>query len=129
MNTTLILALLFVVLVNVQIFATKEVKASYGSFLIGSIWIILIALMALAVIHAKNKFIKVIILAFIVYCLAYPYLGGFEEVRARQLSYLALFLSLLITSGIVLSGDYPILKYFVPTNIWLFIAVFFLVEK
>lgn len=129
MNSSLILILLFVILINMQIFANKEVRASYGSFLIGFIWIVLIVLMSIGILEAKNKIVKAVILAFIAYCLAYPYLGGLEKENARKLSYLALGLSLAITSGIFISGDYQILKYFVPVNIWLLIAVFFLVEK
>ena len=129
MNSSLILILLFVILINIQIFANRDVKVSYGSFLIGLIWIVLIILMTIGVTQSKNKIVKLSILAFILYCLAYPYLGGFEKENARKLSYLALGFSLAITSGIFVSGDSQILKYFMPVNIWLIIAVFFLVEK
>lgn len=119
----IILVILFTLLFNVSIFASRK-QLSIRGVLIGFIWIILLGLLALATLKTKSMVLRVGTLALIGFCLAYPYLGGINN-KAKQLTWVSLLASLGLSLGFLFVDELENVKLLAPLNIWLLFVTFY----
>lgn len=120
------LVILFTLLLNVSIFASRQ-KFSIGGLLIGFIWVILLGLLALASLQTKNMILRLGTLGLIGFCLGYPYLGGFGD-KAKQLTWVSLLASLGLTLGFIFVDEPENAKLLAPLDFWLILVYFFLIR-
>jgi hypothetical protein len=119
MSSAVILAILFTILLNIQM-----LEGSKGSSaIIGTIWIILIGLLAYAAVGAKNMALKAGLISLAALCLSYPALVKDRQQQIGKIS-LAATVALIATSCYL--ADLQTVKLLTPLLIWLTVANFFL---
>jgi hypothetical protein len=121
MSSLVILAILFTILLNIQMLEGS--KGSTAGTIIGTIWIILIGLLAYAAVGAKNMALKAGLISLAALCLSYPALS---ETRQEQIGKISLAATVALIGASWYVADLQTVKLLIPLLIWLTIANFFL---
>jgi hypothetical protein len=124
MSSAVVFAILFTILLNIQMLEGSDSGSSGAAgAIIGTIWIILIGLLAYAAVGAKNMALKAGLISLAALCLSYPALVKDRQQQIGKIS-LAATVALIATSWYL--ADLQTVKLLTPLFVWLSIANFFL---